>query len=87
MVKKRARAARAMVTRVVGHEEGDGDGGNMTRENDDCLVPVVVQQAVLYLASASLDDAGNDGSKPLTTCCQESHLVLQQVNFLTQKVL
>jgi hypothetical protein len=53
---------------VVGHEEGDGDGGNMARENDDGLVPVVVQQAVLYLASASLDDAGDDVSKPLTTC-------------------
>jgi hypothetical protein len=68
MAKKRARAARTMVTRVVGHEEGDGDGGNMARENDDGLVPVVVQQAVLFLASASLDDAGDDVSKPLTTC-------------------
>jgi hypothetical protein len=35
MVKKRARAARAMVTRVVGDKEGDGDGGNMVRNNDD----------------------------------------------------
>ena len=78
MAKKRARAARAMVTRVVGHEEGDGDGGNMARENDDGLVPVVVQQTILYLASARIDDAGDDGSKPLTTMLhQESHLDLR----------
>ena len=40
MVKKRARAARAMVTRVVvvGDKEGDGDGGNMARNNDDGLI-------------------------------------------------
>ena len=30
MVKKRARAARAMVTNVVGDEEGDGDGDKRT---------------------------------------------------------
>jgi hypothetical protein len=47
MVKKRARSARAMVTRVVGIEEGDGDGGNMARNNDNGLFSVVVQQAIL----------------------------------------
>jgi len=57
MVKKRARGARVMVTRVVGDEEG-----NMVRNNDDGLVPFVVQQAVLHLASASLDDVGDDES-------------------------
>jgi hypothetical protein len=62
MVKKRVRAARAMVTRVVGDKEGGGDGGNMARINDDGLVPVVVQQAVLYSASASLDDVSNNKS-------------------------
>jgi hypothetical protein len=62
MVKKRARAARAMVTRVVGDEEGDGDGGKMARNNDDGLVPIVVQQPVLYSSSASLDDAGDNKS-------------------------
>jgi hypothetical protein len=62
-VKKRARAARVMVTRVVGEdEEGGGDGGNMTRNNDDGLVPVVVQQAVLYSASASIGNMGDDKS-------------------------
>ena len=59
MVKKRARAARAMGTRVVGDKEGGSDGGNMARNNNG-LVPVVVQQAILYLASASLNDAGDD---------------------------
>jgi len=54
-VKKRARAARAMVTRVVGDEEGGGNGGNMARNNNDGLIPVVMQQAVLYSASASID--------------------------------
>ncbi len=54
MVKKRARAARAMVTRVVGDKEGDGDGGNMARNNEDGLVPVVVQQPVLYSSSAMM---------------------------------
>ncbi len=52
MVKKRARAARVMVTRGVGNEEGGDDGGNMARNNDDALVPVVVQQALLHSASA-----------------------------------
>jgi hypothetical protein len=61
MVKKRARAARAMGTRVVGDKEGGGDGRNIARYNNG-LVPVVVQQAILYLASASLDNAGNDES-------------------------
>jgi hypothetical protein len=63
MVKKRARVARAMVTRVVGDEEGDGDGGNMVRNNGDGLVPVIVQQAVLYSTSAlsaSLNNVGDD---------------------------
>ena len=32
------------------------------RHNDDGLVPVVVQQAVLHSASASLDDVGDDES-------------------------
>ena len=54
MVKKRARVARVVVTRVVGDEEGGSDGGSMVRNNDDGLVPIVVQQAV-HLASASLD--------------------------------
>jgi hypothetical protein len=54
MVKKRVRAARVMVTRVVGDEEGGGDGGSMARNNDDGLVPIVMQQAV-HSASASLD--------------------------------
>jgi hypothetical protein len=31
MVKKRARVARAMVTRVVGDKESNGDGGSMAR--------------------------------------------------------
>ena len=62
MAKKRARAARAMVTRVVGDEEGSGNGGNMARNKDDCLVPVVVQQAVLYSAFAGLDNVGDDES-------------------------
>ncbi len=60
MVKKRARAARVMATRVVGDEEGDGDRGNMARNNDDGLVPVIVQQPVLYSSSASLDNLGDD---------------------------
>jgi hypothetical protein len=47
---------------VVGDEEGGGDGGNMARNNDDGLVPVVVQQALLYSASASIDKVGNDKS-------------------------
>ena len=59
MVKKRVRVARAMGTRVVGNKEGGGNGGNMARNNDG-LVPVVVQQAILYLASTSLDDTGDD---------------------------
>jgi hypothetical protein len=46
-----------MVTRVVGDEEGDGDRGNILMNNNDSLVPIVV-----YLASASLDDAGDDKS-------------------------
>ena len=37
MVKNRVRAARAMVTRVVGNKEGDGDGRNMERNNNDGL--------------------------------------------------
>jgi hypothetical protein len=61
-VKKRAGAARAMVTRVVGDEEGGGNGGNMVRNNNNGLVPVVVQQAVLYSASASIDNMGDDNS-------------------------
>ena len=48
MVKKRVRAARAMVTRVVGDEEGGGNGGNMARNNNNGLVPIIVRQAVLY---------------------------------------
>jgi hypothetical protein len=54
VVKKRARAARVMVMRVVGDEEGDGDGGNMARNNNIGLVPIVVQQPVLYLSSATM---------------------------------
>ena len=47
---------------MVGDKEGGGDGGNMARNNDDGLVPVVVQQAVLYSASASIDNVGDDKS-------------------------
>jgi hypothetical protein len=47
---------------VVGDEDGGGDVGNMARDNDDGLVPVVVQQAVLYSASASIDNVGDDKS-------------------------
>ena len=61
MVKKRARAARAMGTRVVGNKEGGNARGNMARNNDG-LVPVVVQQAVLHSASASIDNVGDDKS-------------------------
>ncbi len=49
MVKKRVRVARAVVTRMVGDKEGDGDGGHMVRNNDDGLIPLVMQQAVLGL--------------------------------------
>ena len=45
---KRVRTSRAMVTRAVGNKEGGGDGGNMVRNNDDGLIPVIVQQAVLF---------------------------------------
>ncbi len=63
MVKMRVRAARAMVTRVVGDEVGGGNGGNMARNNDDgLLAPIIVQQAVLYSASASLNDVGDNES-------------------------
>ena len=57
-----ARAARRVmvVMRVVGNKEGNDDGGNMERNNDNSLIPIVMQQAVLYLASASHDNAGND---------------------------
>jgi hypothetical protein len=51
-----------MVTRVVGDKEGGGNGGNMVRNNKDGLIPVVVQQAVLHSASASLDNVGDDES-------------------------
>ena len=47
---------------MVGDEEGGGDKGNMARNNDDGLVPVVVQQAVLYSAFASIDNVGDDKS-------------------------
>ena len=47
---------------MVGDKEGGGDVGNMARNNDDGLVPVVVQQAVLYSASASIDNVGDDKS-------------------------
>jgi hypothetical protein len=63
MVKKRARAARVMVTRVVGDAEGGSDGGNMARNNDNGLVPIVVQQAV-HSASASSLDAWATMSRP-----------------------
>jgi hypothetical protein len=70
MVKKRVRAARAMVTRVVDDKESGGDRGNMVRYNDDGLIPIVVQQAALYSASTSLNDAGNNddwGNDQMTT--------------------
>jgi len=59
---KRVARAMATVTRVVGDKEGDSDGGNMVRKNNNSLVPVVMLQAILYLASASLDDVGDDES-------------------------
>ena len=62
MVKMRVRAARTMVTRVVGNKEGGGNRGNMVSNKDDGLIPIDVQQALLYSASASLDDAGSDES-------------------------
>jgi len=62
MVEKRARAARAMVTRIVGDKEGNGDGGNMARNNDDGLVPVAMHQPILYMAFTSLDNVGNNKS-------------------------
>jgi hypothetical protein len=34
----------------------------MVRNNVDGIVPVVVQQAILFVASASLHDVGNDKS-------------------------
>ena len=34
----------------------------MARNKDDGLVPVVVQQVVLYSASASIDNMGDDNS-------------------------
>jgi hypothetical protein len=37
-------------------------GASPTRNNDDGLVPIVIQQPVLYLASASLDNARNSES-------------------------
>ena len=40
MVKMRVRAARTMVTRVVGNKEGGGNGGNMASYKDDGLVPI-----------------------------------------------
>ena len=33
--------------RVVGNEEGNSNGKNLVRNNDNGLVPVLVQQAVL----------------------------------------
>ena len=62
MVKMRVRAARTMVTRVVGNKEGGGNGGNMASNKEDGLVPIDVQQTLLYSASASLDDVGSDES-------------------------
>jgi len=70
MVKKRARGARVMVTRVVEDEEGGGNGGSMARNNDDGLVPIVVQQAV-HSASASLD-AWATTSRPDGDWCSRS---------------
>ena len=52
-----------MVTRVVGDAEGGSDGGNMARNNDNGLVPIVVQQAV-HSASASSLDAWATMSRP-----------------------
>ncbi len=67
-----------MVTRVVGDEEGDGDGGNMARNIDDGLVSVVVQQPVLYLSSATMqattnqpDDDCRTGSAQTTSAMTE----------------
>jgi hypothetical protein len=51
-----------MVTRVVVDKEGDGDRGNMVRNNNNSLVPIVVQQPILYSSSTSLDKAGDDKS-------------------------
>ena len=65
MVKKRARGARVMVTRVVGNQEE-----NMARNNNDGLVPVVVQQVILHSASASLNDVGDDESTGRGLACR-----------------
>ena len=73
LVKKRVRTSRAMVTRVVGNKEGGGDGGNMVRNNDNGLVPVIVQQVVLYSASASLDNAGDDRTMTKMTTTLSCH--------------
>ncbi len=43
-------------------DEGGGNRGNKLRNNYYGLVPVVVQQAVLHSALASLDDVGDDES-------------------------
>jgi len=43
-------------------DEGGGDRGNKLMNNDDGLVPVVMQPAVLHSALASLDDVGDDES-------------------------
>ena len=48
--------------RVVGDEEGNSNGENLVRNNDNGLVPVLVQQAVLYSASTSFNDAGDNES-------------------------
>jgi hypothetical protein len=68
MVKKRARATRATVMRVVGDEEGNGDGGNMARNNVDGLVPIVVQQPVLYLSSTTMRATTSQPDDDCRTC-------------------
>ena len=57
----------------MGDKEG-GDGGNIARNNDG-LVPVVVQKAILYLAFASLDNVGDDeltGRQLAYTLCTDN---------------
>ena len=43
-------------------DEGSSDRGNKLRNNNDGLAPLIVQQAALHLALASLDDMGEDES-------------------------
>ena len=79
MVKKRARTTRAMVTRVVGDKEGDGDGGNMARNNADgltlsCSSPSCTRSPLALTArmtTSRLDDDCRTGSARMTAATIE----------------